>query len=199
MKYISEYKKYKWFYTYSGKLVVGGKNAEQNDILLRKMQLLGDDFIVMHTEVPGSPFSVILDDKKNITKRDIEECAIFTACFSKAWKLGKSNAIVHLFNSSQLRKSKGMNEGTWAVSGNVKKISVPLVLVLTKQDSVLRAVPEKSVIKKEDAIIKICPGKIQKNEFVAKLATELSINLNQSELLSALPAGGINICRNNKK
>ena len=45
---IDNYQKYKWFFTSSGKLVVGGKSSEQNDELLRKLNASNKDFIVMN-------------------------------------------------------------------------------------------------------------------------------------------------------
>ena len=73
-----EFRKYKWFFTSSGKLVVGGKNAEQNDSLLRNVEKSEKEYYVMHTSHPGSPFCIIVADIKKVTKSDLRECAIFT-------------------------------------------------------------------------------------------------------------------------
>lgn len=195
MEIIPDYKKYKWFFTLSGKLVVGGKSAIQNDELLKRIKETNKNFIVMHTSSPGSPFSIILADTKKVTNQDKEEAAIFTACFSQSWKSESKKASVDVFSSSQLYKSKGMKTGTWGVAGSVHEISVPLRLVLTKQDSELRAVPEKSVKNYKDVILKIHPGKIDKKDILPKIALELGDNISQSELLSALPAGGLAISK----
>ena len=77
MEYIKDYTKYRWFYTSSGKLVVGGKSSEQNDLLIKRIKSFNVNFTVMHTSSPGSPFSVILSEKNKINKSDLEECAIF--------------------------------------------------------------------------------------------------------------------------
>jgi len=195
MMEFTDYKKYKWFYTLSGKLVVGGKNASQNDILLKRLTSSKDELIVMHTAEPGSPFTVIIAESNKVSKKDIEECAIFTACFSKAWKTGKDSAEVHIFSSKNIYKSKEMKSGTWGVAGEVKKVSVLLSLVLVKQESVLRAVPEISVKQKKDILLKIYPGKIQKEDLLPKLAVELDNHFSQAEILAALPAGGVKISK----
>jgi hypothetical protein len=189
------YQKYRWFQTSSDKLVVGGKSAEQNDSLLEKIKLSNHDFIVMHTSSPGSPFSVILADRKKITKKDLQETAIFTACFSKAWKSGARKASVDIFSSLQLHKNKLMKQGTWSVAGKVERIQVPLALVLTKQKSTLRAVPETAVKNKKDILLKIAPGNIDKTSLLSKLALELGDKFSQEDLLSALPSGGIRIIK----
>jgi len=190
-----EYKKYKWFYTSSGKLVIGGKSAEQNDSLLTSIKKSNKEFIVMHTAEPGSPFTIILSDIKKVSKSDLAECAIFTGCFSRAWKAGRKKTSVSVFKASQIHKEKGMNVGTWGVLGKTDKMSVVLELVLTKQKGLLRAVPEKSVKSKKEILLKIVPGSIDKKDMLPKLQVDLSESYGQDEVLSALPAGGLRIIK----
>ena len=189
------YRKYKWFFTSTGKLVIGGKSAEQNEELLYYIKNIDRDFIVMHTSHPGSPFSIIMDDIKKIKQEDIDECAIFTGCFSRAWKQGRKKTEVHIFKASQLYKKKDMKKGTWGVTGIIKKINVELKLALTTQKGVLRAIPESSLKNKKDILLKICPGKTPKEILTPKLQIELNRHYPYNELLSALPAGGIRICK----
>ena len=189
MDLTENYQQYRWFTTSSGKLVIGGKSAEQNDQLLSLIKKERKTFIVMHTSSPGSPFSVILDDAKKVSKNDTEETATFTACFSQAWKSGKKTAEVDIFTSSQLAKPSNAKTGTWKVNGEVETVVVPLELVLVRQNSVLRAVPEKTSNK---FILKILPGKKKKEDLISEIQTIIK-DLSPVELLSALPAGGIRI------
>jgi predicted ribosome quality control (RQC) complex YloA/Tae2 family protein len=190
----TDYKKYKWFYTSSGKLVVGGKSADQNDELLKRIRDSEKDYWVAHTSHPGSPFCVIISEAERTSKKDLEECAIFTGCFSRAWKECKKSTEIHMFKASQLSKEKNMKVGMWRVSGNLKKIKVELRLVLVKQKKVYRAIPEKSA-KKKDILLGICPGKVDKKYMMAKFALELKDDkLQANDLMAALPAGGVKIC-----
>ena len=194
MDLVKSYRKYKWFFTSSGKLVVGGKSAEQNDALLKEITKNHKDHIVMHTSSPGSPFSVILSDMSKITKKDLEECASFTGCFSRAWKQRERKVEVHIFKSSELHKERSMKTGTWGVKGKVNKIKVKLELVLIKQKGTLRAVPEKS-IKKKDILLKVCPGSVDKSSMFNPIASKIKEKFGKEDFMSALPAGGIKICR----
>lgn len=195
METLSDYRKYKWFYTSSGKLVVGGKNADQNDELLHLMKKQGKDFFVMHTSSPGSPFSVILSEVKKVKKSDLKECATFTGCFSKAWKSGNKSSKIDIFKLSQLHKNKIMKSGTWSVVGKVDHQEIEFKLALTTQEKLLRAVPESTVKDKSQILLKICPGSIDKKDIIPKLQIELHEAFSENEILSALPAGGISICR----
>ncbi len=187
-----DYRRYKWFFTSSGKLVVGGKSSLQNDELLKKVKSFKKDFLVMHTSSPGSPFCIILEDVEKLTSQDKEEVAIFTGCFSKAWKLMKKTASIDIFHFSQLYKSSGMKPGTWGVKGKVERKTVFLELVLTKQEGILRAVPE---ITAKKYLLKIKPGKIDKRDMLLKLQVVMPEHFSPEEILSALPAGGIAIAK----
>src|SRR3989339_320772 len=191
---VGDYHKCRWFYTFSGKLVVGGKSAEQNDFLLSTLRETEKELMVMHTSEPGSPFSVILSDLDKIKESDLIECAIFTGCFSRAWKMKKSKTMVDMFKLSQLNKSREMKEGTWGVNGKIERILVKLELGLTRQKGILRAVPIQS-IKPKELLIRAIPGNIEKSDISAKLELELDDVFDQEELLSAVPAGGVSLTK----
>ncbi len=186
------YKKYKWFFTKSGKLVVGGKNAESNDALLRELKATKNDYLVMHTKSPGSPFCAIISDIKEIDKSDITECSIFTGCFSKAWKQNLKKTSVDIFHLSQLNKSSSMKSGTWSVTGKIQTNIVNLELVLIVQEKIIRAVP-KITAEKNNILFLVYPGKVDKGESIKK---DMFNDLNKEQLLSALPAGGVSFKKN---
>ncbi len=137
-----DYEKYKWFITSDNALVVGGKNAEQNEELVKKLIKDNPKYVVMHTRDHGSPFSIILEN--NPTEKSLGEAAIFTGCFSRAWRDGKKKTIVDIFLLEQMAKNKGMKTGTFGVIGLIDRKNVELVLHLIKQRGRLRAVPQKS-------------------------------------------------------
>ena len=95
---ILDYEKYRWFFTSSNKIVIGGKSAEQNEDIMRNIE---NEDVVMHTSSPGSPFCII----SSPSEKDIEEVAIFTACFSHEWKKGKKTSEVHIFKGEQVTKN----------------------------------------------------------------------------------------------
>ena len=187
----SDYKQYKWFFTSNEKLVVGGKSAIQNDSLLKRIKDSKQEFIVMHTSEPGSPFTIIIADPNKVTPSDIEETAIFTGSFSRAWRSAKKEAKVDIFKASQLSKPTA-KAGTWHVQGTIQHSKVSLALVLTKQKDTLRAIPEKTVNAK-DILLKITPGKTDKVKMLPQLKEALKDKFSEAEILSALPAGGLEI------
>jgi len=95
--------------TSSGKLVLAGKNAEQNEQIIAQA---GKDEIILHTKAPGSPFVNI---KGKANKKDIKEAAIFCAAYSRDWKKNKKDVVVHYFKGKEIYKTKNMKLGTFGV------------------------------------------------------------------------------------
>lgn len=183
-----DYKKYKWFYTKTGKLVYGGKSAKQNEEVVRNLFKKKENFVVIHTKIPGSPFAVIDASIKKVTSNDLEEAAIWTACFSRAWRNGLHKTPVDIFTKHQLAKKKKMKIGTFGVKGTIDRKIVKLKLALILQKGLLRAVPESTLKKNTKILGKIVPGSIPKEKFAAQLADKLGKGL--TEVLNALPTGG---------
>lgn len=181
------YEKYRWFFTSSGKLVIGGKNAEQNEQIMKSAK--SDDY-VLHTASPGSPFCII----QNPSKKDLEETAIFTGSFSHDWKNKKKKADVHVFKGGQVKKAKNMKTGTFGVSGKIETIRAELKLALDFQKGKLRAIPL-STAKKPIAVL--TPGEMSKEKAAEKIAEvikeKLCYPIKKEEILQAIPSDKIRI------
>jgi len=106
------------FETSSGKLVLAGKSAENNEELVK--EYIGKNNTILHTAKPGSPFCVIVG---RANKEDRKEAAIFCARYSQAWRDNKSDVVVHWFKGDNVHKEKGMKLGTFGVK-NAKEIKV---------------------------------------------------------------------------
>ena len=63
-------------------------------------------------------------------------------------------------------------------------------LVITLQNDIVRAVPKNSVNSSE-IIAFVCPGKIDKTKAVLTVKMSAIKKLNREQLISALPAGGV--------
>lgn len=105
------------FTTSSGKIVLGGKSAENNEELIKQIQPFET---ILHTAMPGSPFVNI---KEKATKKDIEEASIFCARYSQDWRDNKQNVTIHIFKGKDIYKNKTMKLGTFGVN-KIKKITI---------------------------------------------------------------------------
>lgn len=182
----ADYLRYRWFFTSKGNLVIGGKNDEQNEGVVRNF--LKPDFTVMHTSSPGSPFIIIQNE--NPSKEEINEAAVFCACFSKDWKNGKKIIAVDIFKGKQIYKSKEMKTGTFGIKSDKKTLRVKPELVLIFQKGRLRAVPKMKKIR--EILVEISPGKLSKEEAVKKIydiiKEKYHYPVSKDEIGSAIPS-----------
>lgn len=184
---MKDFEKYRWFITSSGKLVIAGKNAEQNEEIVRNNAK--EDAVIMHTSSPGSPFSII----KKPNRKDLEETAIFTACFSHDWKKLKKgrSSEVHVFLGSQVLKDKNMKIGTFGIVGKPEKRKVEMKLTLTIQKGKIRAVPESAAKEKIAVILR---GNLTKEKAAEKLLEILktkAYKFTKEEVMAAIPSGNM--------
>lgn len=109
--------KFREFKTSSGKKVLGGKSAENNEKLIGQAK---PGEIVLHTKAPGSPFCNI---KGKATPEDIKEAAVFCARYSQDWRDNKKDVKIHYFKGREISKKKKMKVGTFSVK-KFKEIKV---------------------------------------------------------------------------
>lgn len=93
----------------SGSLILAGRNAENNEELVKQA---GKNEEVFHTKSPGSPFVNIKGKSK---KGDINIAAVLCAKYSREWKKNRKDIIVHKFKGKDIFKLKGMKKGTFGV------------------------------------------------------------------------------------
>jgi predicted ribosome quality control (RQC) complex YloA/Tae2 family protein len=190
IKKAKDYTNYRWFFSSSGTLILGGKNESQNEMVLK--YFLKSNYVVMHTSSPGSPFMII--QKENPNKNDLNECAVFCACFSKEWKTGNNLINVDIFEGKDIYKMKSMKTGTFGVK-NKNQIKVRPELILIVQKGKIKAVPK---VKREEEILAVIKqGKTNKEEAAEKIAKKIKdkflFPVSKEEIMMAIPSGNLNV------
>ncbi|HUC38716.1 MAG TPA: NFACT RNA binding domain-containing protein, partial [Candidatus Acidoferrum sp.] len=137
------YEKFHWFFTSNNMLVIGGRDAQQNELLNSKH--FEDKDLFFHANIFGASVT-ILKDGANSAKEDREEAAQLAACYSSAWKEGLNVVDVYAMRREQVSKStsKGsIASGSFLLSGEREWFrNVPLSLVFFVKEGRLFAVPE---------------------------------------------------------
>lgn len=115
------FEKFRWFISSDGLLVIGGRDATTNDMIVKKH--MEKDDLVFHTELPGSPFVIIKNPESiDIPEQTINEAAELCASFSKSWKSGRTTAELYHINPDQVSKQApaGMGalpKGSFMING----------------------------------------------------------------------------------
>ncbi len=166
------YEKFRWSLTSEGFLVVLGKDAITNDILIRKY--MGEKDLVFHADIVGSPFTLLKDGRGKASEVSIRQAAQLTLCYSRAWR---ENVIVPVYwvypEQVGLSPPPGqyMKKGSFMIYGKKNYIEdLKLEIAIGIKDNKLMAGPRE--IFEKDFFVLI-PGKKKKSEIAKKLAKKL--------------------------
>lgn len=127
------FEKFKWFVTSENYLVLGGRDAQQNELLVKKYLRARD--IYMHADSHGAPTVVILNDGPEgevVPPKSLNEAATFSVCLSGSWE-SKVVTSCWWVNADQVSKSAPSGEylptGSFMIRGK-KNYLPPCQLVL---------------------------------------------------------------------
>lgn len=101
--------KFRELTTKAGTLMLAGKNAANNEELIKQVRTNEE---VFHTAAPGSPFVNIKGKPK---RGDLKRAAILCARYSQDWRDNKKDVRVQRFKGKDIYKEKGMKLGTFGV------------------------------------------------------------------------------------
>ncbi len=121
------YEGFRWFRTSDDFLVIGGRDADQNEQLVKKYLDAGDKFL--HAQAHGGPVTILKaagpsESARDVTipDRSLEEAAKFAVSYSSVWKEGKFAGDVYAVDHDQVSKTPESGEylekGGFAVRGD---------------------------------------------------------------------------------
>ncbi|MGC8607294.1 MAG: ribosome rescue protein RqcH [Vulcanisaeta sp.] len=104
------FERFRWFITSGGKLVIAGRDAAQNEVIVRHYLRPWDIFV--HADIPGAAVVVIRlsNPSDNASNSDIYEAAQYAAAYSRAWVMGLSVLDVFYVRGEQVTKKAPSGE-----------------------------------------------------------------------------------------
>ena len=179
------YEKYRWFISSDGILVIAGRDAKQNEEIIKTQSRPYD--IVFHADIHGAPFTVIRNDARKIPKQTIKEAAEFAASYSRAWK-ERTTVDVYYIAPDQVVKTAGLPTGSFMIRGNrkwVEKIE-PKIALGVKEGKLLVG-PVESVKKQVTIFVTIVPGDKTADELAKEIKKYLKAS--DEEIKRSIPYG----------
>lgn len=190
------YEKFRWFFSSDGFLVLGGRDATSNEIVVKKHTDKND--LVLHTDMAGSPFFVIKSENKKIPESAIEEAADAVCTFSRAWKLGMQTSDVFYVTPDQVsKKTKAgeyMGRGAFMIYGKTNYINnkINLAIGITKENAVMSG-PVEAIKKNCEKYLILNQGDEKVSSIAKKISYKLGPGLDLDEIIRALPAGNFKL------
>ena len=190
------FENFHYFYTTKGTLVVGGRNAKQNDTIFAKHCAKGEWFF--HAEIRGAPAVVVKNP--NASEAELQEAAQFAASYSSAWKREFGSIDVYAVKFEQVSKHfQGgyIDQGAFAIAGERKWFKNTLLGVQVCLDvDTLKITVRPLVSSSLGLCVKLLPGrqgkavvsKAIKAYFAKKLFSQgKRVKLDEDEITKVVP------------
>ncbi|MFT4311763.1 MAG: NFACT RNA binding domain-containing protein [Candidatus Woesearchaeota archaeon] len=195
------YEKFRWFYASNGMLVIGGRDATTNEIVIKKHTQTGD--LVFHTDMAGSPFFVIKADSQQIDEQVRQEVATLTIVYSRAWQMKLSSIDVFSVLPEQVSKQaqagESLSRGSFVIRGKTTYYQVQMDFCIGVDDQFRVHVGTQDSIKKHTtAFVRIVQGDTKTSEIAKQLRTIFGGG-DLDEYIRQLPTGGCKIVREPEK
>jgi predicted ribosome quality control (RQC) complex YloA/Tae2 family protein len=187
------YEKFRWFYSSTGFLCIGGRDATTNEIIIKKHVEPND--VIFHTEMAGSPFFIIKSENKDIDDQTLQECANATLIFSSAWKKGISDAQVFYINPDQISKHANPGEfiskGSFMIKGKKNFINPDIKFAVGEYNKTAMGGPLSSIKHNCKNYVEVIQGKDKANSTAKQIKKEINATLD--DIIRVLPTGGYSI------
>ncbi|MEM0360493.1 MAG: NFACT RNA binding domain-containing protein [Candidatus Diapherotrites archaeon] len=192
------FEKFRWFYSSDGFLVIGGRDAHSNEVIVKKHMEKGD--LYFHADIQGAPHCILKAGGQPVPEQSLQEAAVFAAVFSKAWNSGISNADVYCVKPEQVSKKAPAGEsigtGAFMIYGNRQWFRKTPLRAAVGIDSAGRLIcaPESAVKKHSAFALVILPGQEKKSEIAKRLKSIMEkkygvSGIHLDEFIAVLPSG----------
>jgi predicted ribosome quality control (RQC) complex YloA/Tae2 family protein len=171
------YERFRWFHTSTGYLVIGGRNADQNEELVKKYMGKHDRFF--HTQAHGGPVTLLKAagpsesaDPVDFSEETLREAAQFAVSYSSDWKDGRGAGDAYMVEPDQVSKTPESGEyiekGSFVIRGDRTYFEdVPCrVAVGVQCEPVTRAIggPPSAIVDRTATSVTVEPGMYAQND-----------------------------------
>ena len=179
------YHRFRWFITSDGVVVLGGRDASQNEELVKKYMAGGDLFV--HADVHGASVVIV----KGKTER-MDEVAGFAASYSGAWRSGHASADVYSALPTQVSKTPESGEfvsrGSFIVRGERTYYkNVPLLVgigLMLEPNAAVIGGPPPAIKGRCAAYLELQPGQFEPNDIAKKALRILKSRIPEDDVKS---------------
>jgi predicted ribosome quality control (RQC) complex YloA/Tae2 family protein len=190
------FEKFRWFHSSDGFLVIGGRDATTNEILIKKHMEPHD--IVFHAEIVGAPFVIIKTEGKTATEQTINEAAQLAASYSRAWKEMLSAVNVYWVTPNQVSKTppsgQFLKKGSFMIRGTKNFVrGIPLHVAvgvkIGEKEMMVIGGPPKAIAHQTEVYVEIVPGEQKSGQLAKKVRHQLSRKVSEdlARSVTAIP------------
>ena len=197
------FEKFRWFISSEGAIVIAGRDAPSNDLVVRRNLKDGDFYL--HADLHGAASVIVKRPTGTATVGEptLREAAQWAGCFSKAWRAGLASTTAFWVTPDQVSKAAASGEfvprGAWVIHGTKNfvrdtPLEIALGVVLYEGAERWMAAPEPAVQSRGTVRAVLRPGE-ERDRATVERSLASSLGVSRSLLQSLLPAGGISVLR----
>ncbi len=186
------YEQFRWFVSSDGFLVIGGRDAQSNEDIVKKYLEKRDIFF--HAHVSGSPAVVVKTEGKEVPETTLTEAAQFTVSYSVIWKSGQASGDAYWVLPEQVSKTPESGEyvakGAFVIRGqrNYYKdvlLGAALGLILNEEKRLIGG-PVSAVRKIAQFVMELEPGEFEQNDLSKKIYRMLTDKFEDKRLIKEI-------------
>lgn len=196
------FERFRWFISTEGNIIVAGRDAKSNDIVVKKYLSDGDRYA--HADIHGAPSCVIKnkginDEPVPISEKTLQEACLFAASYSRAWNQF-AEASAYWVLPEQVSKTPQSGEfvpkGAFIIRGKRTyqrcTLQIALGLVMLGDTEKLMGGPVTAVsARATKGYVLLTPGTTKKSLIVQRLARTFKVSTEAVE--KVLPPGDCTI------
>lgn len=190
------FEKYRWFYSSEEFLVLAGRDAQTNEMLVKKHMESND--LYFHADFDGAP-SVVVKDGQDAGEKTRAEAAKAAVTFSKTWKAGIGADDVYYVEPDQVTENPESGEylgkGAFVIRGDreyMRNVSVEAAVGPYELDGthVPMCGPARAVKENCPEAVELEPGRKKKSAIAKKILSAFEdYDLDLDYVIRALPPG----------
>ena len=200
-KNLKWYEKLRWFISSDNILVVGGRDANSNENIVKKY--LDPNDIYLHADIHGASSTAIKLNGAKLNDNILKESGEFAASFSSAWSLGFSSQDVFWVHPDQVSKTPEAGEflakGSFVIRGHrnyIRGARVKLAIgIVDYEGKRIMAGPIEAVEAHCENYVVIKPGFTKKEAIAKKIIGKINEDdlLTLDDIIRVLPSGKCDI------
>ncbi|MHB1434701.1 MAG: ribosome rescue protein RqcH [Thermoplasmata archaeon] len=198
------FERFRWFISSEGTLVLGGRDAPSNDLVVRRYLKEKDRYV--HADVHGAASVIVkwpADQRPPPTETTLREAGQWAICYSKIWRAGYAAGSAYWVTAEQVSKTPETGEfiarGAWVIRGTKHPLDdlpteIGLGVVTYEGEPRWIAAPPEALRSAGGLRVRLAPDDERtRNDRERELSRELGIS--RELLQSLLPAGGFQVRR----
>jgi predicted ribosome quality control (RQC) complex YloA/Tae2 family protein len=198
------FERFRWFLSTEGAIVIAGRDASSNDLIVRRNMKDGDVYV--HADLHGAASVIVkhpAPGEAAVSEVTLREAGQWAVVYSKAWRAGLATAEAFWVTPEQVSKAGASGEfvarGSWAIHGTKHVMrdlptEIALGTIDYRGETLWTAAPPAALRARGSVRVLLVPGPERARDAV-EVELARALELTRTRLQGLLPAGGLEIRR----